>query len=116
MIAFLADEDFNNRIVRGLLRRQPLLDIIRVQNTHLFGAPDAEILEWAAQNGRVLLTHDVSTVTQWANKRFQRGEQIAGVIEVPQAAPIGRIIEDILLAATVSTPEEFENRIVYLPL
>lgn len=112
---FLADEDFNNRIVRGLLRRQPALDIIRVQDTHLFGSPDAEILEWAAQNGRVLLTHDVSTMTGWATERFQRGEQIAGMLVIPQAAPIGGIIEDLLLAAA-SAPEEFENQIVYLPL
>jgi hypothetical protein len=116
MIAFLADEDFNNRIVRGLLRRQPDLDLIRVQNTHLFGAPDAEILEWATQNRRVLLTHDVSTMIHHASERFQRGQQIAGIIEIPQSAPIGLIIEDILLAAAVSAPEEFENRIVYLPL
>ena len=113
---FLADEDFNNRIVRGLLRRLPYLDLIRVQNTPLFGAPDDKVLEWATENRRVLLTHDISAIAVWANERFQRGERVAGIIVVPQAAPIGLIIEDILSVATVGTPEEFENRIVYLPL
>ncbi|CUS04382.2 conserved protein of unknown function [Candidatus Promineifilum breve] len=116
MIAFLADEDFNNRIVRGLLRRQPDIDIVRVQDIELAGAPDAAILEWAAQNGRVLLTHDVSTLTHFAQERMRAGERMAGVIEVPQSAPIGQIIEDLLLIAAISTPEEYEDRIDYLPL
>lgn len=80
MIKFLADEDFNNRILRGLLRRQSDLDIIRVQDTHLFGAPDAAILEWGFQNHRILLTHDVSTITRFAFERIRSGEHIAGVI------------------------------------
>ncbi|MBW4570714.1 MAG: hypothetical protein KME31_22635 [Tolypothrix carrinoi HA7290-LM1] len=31
MLRFLADENFNNNIVRGLSRRQPELDIIRLR-------------------------------------------------------------------------------------
>lgn len=83
MLALLADEDFNNRIVRGLMRRQPNLDIVRIQNTALFGAPDAVILEWAAHNGRVLMTHDVSTMNDYANARFRCGESVAGIIVAP---------------------------------
>jgi hypothetical protein len=37
---FLADENFDNRIVRGLLRRRPDLDIIRVQDLEIAGADD----------------------------------------------------------------------------
>ncbi len=54
MLKFLADEDFNNRIVRGLLRRQPDLDIVRVQDVALRGASDAVVLAWAAQEDRIL--------------------------------------------------------------
>jgi hypothetical protein len=32
MVAFAADENFNNDILRGLLRRKPDLDIVRVQD------------------------------------------------------------------------------------
>ncbi len=63
MLRFAADENFNNNIIRGLLRRQPELDIIRVQDVGLRGADDPTVLEWAAQEGRVLLTHDVATIT-----------------------------------------------------
>jgi predicted nuclease of predicted toxin-antitoxin system len=55
---FLADENFDNSIVRGLMRRQPDIDIIRVQDVGLSGEDDPIVLEWAAQEGRILLTHD----------------------------------------------------------
>ena len=61
MLLIAADENFNNDIVRGLLRRKPDLDIVRLQDVDLSGADDPTVLEWAAQENRVLLTHDVTT-------------------------------------------------------
>lgn len=115
MIKFLADEDFNNRIVRGLLRRLPDLDIVRVQDTPLFGAPDAAVLEWAAGNGRILLTHVVSTITRFAYQRIRSGQPMAGVIEISQAVPIGQVIDDVILITIAGAMDEYENQIVYLP-
>jgi len=40
MVRFVADENFNNDIVRGMLRRAPDLDIVRVQDVELSGADD----------------------------------------------------------------------------
>jgi hypothetical protein len=57
MLLLAADENFNGNIVRGLLRRQPALDIVRIQDVELSGAEDPVVLAWAAQEGRVLLTH-----------------------------------------------------------
>ena len=53
MLLLAADENFNNDIVRGLLRQRPELDIVRVQDVGLSGADDVAVLEWAAQEGRV---------------------------------------------------------------
>ncbi len=116
VLKFITDEDFDNRILRGLLRRQPDLDIVRLQDTHLAGADDPAILEWANQQGRILLTHDVSTMTKYTYERMQTGKSIAGIIEVPQSTPIGRAIEDILTIVDCSFTQEFENQIQYLPL
>jgi hypothetical protein len=71
MLRFAADEDFNNDIVRGLRRRRPDLDIVRVQEAGLSGAVDPDVLEWAARQGRVLLTHDVSMMTRYAHERVR---------------------------------------------
>ncbi|WP_347242249.1 DUF5615 family PIN-like protein [Nostoc sp. FACHB-892] len=60
MLKLLADENFDNTVVRGLFRRSPEIDIVRVQDIGLSNKDDPTILDWAAQEGRILLTHDVS--------------------------------------------------------
>ena len=116
MLRLLADENFNNDIVRGLLRRKPDLDIVRVQDVGLSGADDSTVLAWAAQQGRVLLTHDVTTITRFASERVQAGQSMPGVFEVGRSVPIGTAIEDILLLAEHSLDGEWEGQIRYLPL
>ena len=49
MLALATDENFNNDIVRGALRRKPDLNVVRVQDAGLSGADDPTVLEWAAQ-------------------------------------------------------------------
>ncbi|MBI4475225.1 MAG: DUF5615 family PIN-like protein, partial [Acidobacteria bacterium] len=73
MIRFAVDEDFDNRIVRGLLRLLPTLDIVRAEDAGLLGKRDPEVLEWAAGENRVLLTHDGSTMTKHAYTRVESG-------------------------------------------
>lgn len=116
MLRLAADENFDNRIVRGLWRRAPELDIVRVQDSGLSGADDPTVLEWAAQEGRVLLTHDASTLTHYAYARVATGKPMPGVFEVPRTVPIGVAIEDILLLAECSLEGEWEGQVRYLPL
>jgi hypothetical protein len=116
MLRLAADENFNNHILRGLWRRAPELDVVRVQNCGLSGADDPTVLEWAAQEDRVLLTHDVSTLTHYAYARVAAGKPMPGVFEVPRAIPIGIAIEDILLLAKCSLDGEWEGQVHYLPL
>lgn len=62
MIKLASDENFDGDIVRGLLRRVPELDLLRVQDADLAGSPDPVILAWAASEERILLTHDRDTM------------------------------------------------------
>ena len=70
MLKLASDENLNNNIVRGLLRRKSHLDIVRIQDAGLTGADDPTVLEWAARENRVLLTHDVATMTRYAYERL----------------------------------------------
>jgi predicted nuclease of predicted toxin-antitoxin system len=64
MLRLAADENFNNDIVRGIRRRNPEIDLVRVQDEGLSAADDSSILEWTAQAKRVLLTHDAATIKE----------------------------------------------------
>jgi hypothetical protein len=116
MLRLAADENFNHNIVRGLLRRKPNLDLVCIQDLSLSGADDPTVLEWSAKEGRVLLTHDVSTITRYAYERVQTGKPMPGVFEVSRSVPIGQAIEDILLLSECSLENEWEGQIYYLPL
>ena len=116
MLRLLADENFNNNILRGLLRRNPAIDVVRVQDVGLSGADDPAVLEWAAREDRVLLSHDVATITHHAYERVRLGWPMPGVFEVTRRAQIGAAIEDILLLVECSTKGEWEGQVRYLPL
>lgn len=113
---FLADENFNNDILYGLLTRNPDLDIVRVQDTGVFRADDPKVLECAAQQRRILLTHDVQTIPSYAYERVVAGLPMPGIIEVNQQTAIGDAIEDLLLLIGTGTPADFENQVRYVPI
>ena len=115
-LRFLADEDFDNDIVRGLLRRLPILDVVRAQDVSLSGQPDPVVLAWAAQEDRVILTHDVSTMTAHAYTHIADGLPTAGVFAVSQALSISRVLDDLLLLAECSLAGEWTGQVRYLPL
>src|SRR5574341_1504475 len=116
MLLLVADENFNNDILRGLLRRDPSLDIVRIQDVGLTHVPDYDVLKWAAQENRVLLTHDRNTVTKFAYERVKEGKPMPGVIEVDRSVPMNIAIDDILLLTLSSDSGEWEGQIIYLPL
>ena len=116
MIRFLTDEDFNRRILRGLRRRIPSLDIVRIQDVGLITKPDTEVLEWAANENRIVLTHDVTTMSKHAFDRVTENLPMPGVIEVSQDVPIGEAIEELILIAECSLENEWQNQVIFLPL
>ena len=115
MLRFAADENFNGRVLRGLLRKVPGLDIVRIQDTDITRGNDPTVLAWAAAEGRVVLSHDVSTLTAAAHERMKAGAPLPGVIEVSLRMGIGRAIDELRLVAEAGTPDDCRDQILYLP-
>ena len=115
-LRLLADEDFDNDIVRGLLQRLPDLDVVRVQDVGLGAAGDPEILEWTARHRRILLTHDVSTMKPFAYACVADGLPMPGAFVVSQTKPLEMIIEQLVLLAECSLEGEWEDRVRHIPL
>jgi predicted nuclease of predicted toxin-antitoxin system len=85
MIRLLTDENFNQRILRGLHRRLPQLDFVRVRDMGLAGFPDLMLLKWAVIESRTILTHDVKTMVPEAKRLLTQGESMAGVIAISKS-------------------------------
>jgi hypothetical protein len=116
LLRLLADENFNGRILRALQRQISDLDVLRAQDTTLYGTDDRTLLQFAADEGRVLLTHDIETLVGYAWERVRAGMTMPGVIVALTDRPIGQVIEDLQLLLLASRPEELEARIHFLPL
>ncbi len=80
------------------------------------GADDPTVLEWAASEGRVLVSHDVKTLGKFAYERVLAGLPMPGVFEVHDSLPTGQVINDLILLATCSHPGEWEGQVQFFPL
>ncbi len=61
-IRFLADADLNRAIVAGVQRREPALDFLTANEGGIEDQGDPDVLESAARQGRILVSHDTSTM------------------------------------------------------
>lgn len=115
MIRFLADEDFDGRIVRGLRRHFPEIDVLRIQDAGLRSSHDRFILDNAAKLNRVLLSHDIRTMYTFALERLSRSLPMPGVILIDQSYSIRSAIQEIALIAQCVEPEELADKVKRLP-
>lgn len=116
MLRFLADENFRTYLRRGLLRQDSQLDILRVQDAGLSGYDDEQLLEWASQQQRVILTHDVQTMPGHAFARVRKGQPMSGVLVIAQAASPAKVIFDVLLIVECYSEMDCRDQVQFLPL
>lgn len=113
-VRFLADANFNNRIVTGLKRREPLVDFQRASDVDLAAKADLEVLRIAATAGRILVTHDWKTMPA-AFEEFTATQPSSGVLLEPQRLSVGIAIEELLLVWAASDAEDWENVLCPIP-
>jgi predicted nuclease of predicted toxin-antitoxin system len=87
-----------------------------MQDVGLRTSDDPTILAWAAQEGRVLITSDASTIPDAAYGRMAAGQPMPGVIILRADISIGQAIEELLISIGASFPGEWEGRVLRLPL
>jgi len=116
MLRLASDADVHGEILRGLRRRLPEIDLVRVQDALPEGTSDPEVLAWAAAENRVLITNDRNTMVGFAYQRVAAGGPMPGVIATTNEQSIGSAIEDILLIAECVPEEEIKDQVVvFLP-
>lgn len=112
---FQADADLNEDIVTGVLRRMPEIDFQTATEAGLQGVPDENVLEIAARENRILVTHDRKAMPKHF-AAFVQSQICAGVLIVSQKLEISRVIDEIILIWLASESEEYVNSIRQLPI
>jgi hypothetical protein len=114
ILRLLADADLNGSIVSGAIRRIPELDFKRAEDVPLEGLDDQTVLDLAARDQRVLISHDVSTMPDHF-RRYTRRNISPGLILVPQELSVGKAIENILVICEACGQNDIENKICLVP-
>lgn len=112
---FLADENFNNDILRGVWRRISDASFTRVQDTEMAGADDPRILAYAAEPDYILITHDIKTIPPYFYERLKAGLLVSGIFLVHKQTPIGRVVDALELIILASEQSDWSGKVTYIP-
>lgn len=114
-VRFLADQNLNADIVSGVLRRLPEIDFETAYEAGLEEASDAELLSFAAKEGKLLVTHDRKTMPIHFGRLIET-QNSAGVLIISQNYEVAHAIEDLIWVWEASEAEEYINLIRQIPL
>jgi len=115
MLRLLADENFNGIVVRHVRHRCPGLDLVTAHGARISGFLDPDVHAWAADEDRIVLTHDHRTMIDDAKVRMNRGEPMPGLF-VFQGMTIGKIIDELEIAVKCSTQSEWVDVVQRFPM
>jgi predicted nuclease of predicted toxin-antitoxin system len=114
-VRFQADADLNEDIVAGVQRRAPEIEFQTSHEAQLANLPDPDVLARAAQESRILVTHDRRSMPTHFGQ-FIEHHKSPGLLVISQGADLLSAIEDLILIWTASEAEEYVNSIRTLPL
>jgi hypothetical protein len=114
-VTFQADADLDGRIVRGLRRATPGLDIRTADDAGFKGLKDRDVLQNCSDSGRILVSQDRRTMSAHF-QQYIASAQSPGVVLLRPAIPVALAIEELLLIWSVSEAEEWTNRLLWIPL
>jgi len=116
-VKWLADENFRNAIVRGLLRKAPAFEIVRAQDVReISGQDDRVLLRFATTEGRVVATHDLSTMIPAMCEQMRLESRCAPIVMVPDSLPVATAVDDILVLEGCATEADWAAGVIYIPL
>ncbi len=115
-VRYLADHDLRSDIVLAVCRLEPAIEFRVAREFGLAAVADNDILHFAAREGFVVVSHDVSTMKAVAMQRVANGLGMKGLFLIPQDRPTRIASESLRLVWAASTAEEWNEAIAFLPI
>ena len=119
-VRFLLDADMPKALATALRRKSPPVEVRRVQEVGLRTAADEAILEFAARDGRIVVSRDKATMRRFATERIKKAEPMRGLLVVRRGFAIGGIgigvlASELELIASATDPSDWEGVIQFIP-
>ncbi|MCB0194661.1 MAG: DUF5615 family PIN-like protein [Anaerolineae bacterium] len=117
-VRYLLDEHVDPLYRTELLKREPSMTIWRIG---ILGAPpkgtlDPDILRWCEENAFILVTNNRKSMPRHLQDHLDEGRHVPGIFELNPKMGVGETIEELLMIWAASQPDEYRDRIIYLPL
>jgi hypothetical protein len=113
-VALYMDVHIPKAITLGLRLRG--VDVLTSQEDKTTEQSDEDLLEIAGLKNRILFSFDTDFLKITKNLK-EKGIEFTGLIYAhPLRISIGKCINDLELIAKLGNPEEFKNKIEFLPL
>jgi hypothetical protein len=112
---FQADADLRNTIVKAVRQREPSIDFASAADSGLGGVSDPELLERAAREGRIVVSHDRRTMLAHFRARLEAKKSSPGLFVVSQGASLQPVVNAIVLTWAASEASEWRDQIHHLP-
>ena len=87
------------------------MDFLSANEADLEGIPDPDVLALAAEQKRILVTHDRQTMPEHFGAFLLSGRSSPGVFLVSQHAAIGEVIDSLVLIWPASDVEEWKTEL-----
>ena len=114
-IRFQADNDLKFQIVKAVRRREPAIDFVSAQDAGLDELGDPELLDRAAAEDRVVVSHDRRTMIAHFRAHLAAGKSSPGLLIVSQGAVTGDVVEAIVCLDALANPADLRDQAHYLP-
>jgi hypothetical protein len=118
VLKYLLDENVDRSYLVQLRRQEPELTVLMVGDpgNPPKGTLDPEILLWCEVTGFVLVTNNRASMPVHLANHLAQGRHIPGIFILNSDLGMGENLEELILAAIASLKNEYQDRIVYLPL
>lgn len=117
-LKYLIDENVNPLYPNQIRLREPdiLIKVIGEANIPSKGTLDPKILCWCEKNNFVLVTNNRTSMPVHLDDHVAINRHIPGIFILNPNLSIGENIEELILVALASEDNEYQDRIIYLPL
>ena len=121
-LKYLIDENLRGKFTLALAARaiqeNIVLDLLETGDLDAppLGTPDDELLRWAQQHNRVLVSLDKNTIPDFLINHLASGEASPGVLLIRRSRNWDDILYFLVLYAEIAAPEECAGQCIYVPL
>ena len=115
---YLIDENVNPIYPNQIRQREPdiLIKVVGEPETPPKSTLDPEILCWCEDNKFVLVTNNRTSMPVHLTDHIALGRHVPGIFILNPNLSVGENLEELILAALASEADEYQDRLVYLPL